>query len=70
MPIDMHPVKSSQISSVGHDGESTMIVNFVNGSIYEYKDVPFSYYETLISAESVGSFFSKTKKQLTNYRKM
>jgi KTSC domain len=48
---------SSSIASVGYDSETlTMEVEFTNGNIYQYFDVPQGVYEELITAESAGQF--------------
>ena len=44
----------------------TLEVEFTNGSVYQYFDVPESEYHNLISAESVGSYLSHQIKD--NYR--
>lgn len=64
------PVKSSTISSIGHDGESTMAIMFNNGALYEYYNVPYSFYNLFINSESVGKFFAQHKGELSNYKRM
>lgn len=49
-------VESSNISSVGHDGE-TLFIRFNSGITYRYENVPNIVYELMIEAESVGKFF-------------
>lgn len=59
-------VNSSMIKTVGYiikqqeDGtiEHKMRVLFNNDSVYDYKDVPLSIYNRLISANSVGKAFN------------
>jgi hypothetical protein len=52
------PVSSSNIASVGYEPDtSTLQVEFNNGTIYDYYDVPEDTYTALIGAGSVGSFF-------------
>ena len=61
------PVISSNVASVGYDQTTmTLEVEFTNGSVYQYFDVPESEYHNLISAESVGSYLSHQIKD--NYR--
>lgn len=50
------PIKSSQIKSVGHDGD-TLEVEFNSGSVYRYKGVPADTYGQLLLADSAGRFF-------------
>lgn len=56
----MHPVKSSNIASVGYDAESeTLHVQFLNGSSYAYKGVPAHEFAALKAAPSVGAHLHK-----------
>lgn len=53
-------VVSQIIRSVGYDVESGRLeVEFTNGWMYEYEDVPASLYRSLMSAESHGRFLHK-----------
>lgn len=56
--MERQKVKSSNIASVGYD-ETTRIleVEFHNGGIYQYLNVPPQDYAELIEADSVGKFF-------------
>lgn len=61
------PVKSSNLSSVGYDGDAqTLEVEFLSGSIYQYFEVPSAKHSALLDAESVGGYFSRNIKN--NYR--
>lgn len=53
-------VESSSIKSIGYDfNQLTLEVEFIRGAIYQYEDVlPEIVYE-LLSANSIGSYFSK-----------
>lgn len=58
--MDRDPVSSSNLQSVGYDAESsTLEVEFHHGGIYQYYGVPESAYRALMSAGSVGSYFSR-----------
>lgn len=58
--VPRHPVTSSQIKSVGyHYAMCMMVIEFTNGSVYTYDDVPYDIYETLIEAKSPGTYFYK-----------
>ena len=51
------PVQSSNLESVGYDAATaTLEVAFLNGSIYQYFNVPASVYEGLMTAPSHGHF--------------
>ena len=52
-------VNSSSIRSIGYDRSTdTLEVEFVNGSIYQYYDVPDNIYENFMVAPSKGQFFN------------
>ena len=52
-------VSSSNIASVGYDNQSsTLEIEFLNGSIYQYFDVPESVYNELMQAASLGSYLN------------
>jgi len=51
----MKPVISSNVNSVGYDN-GTMQVNFHNGYIYTYSNVPENLYIAFISSASVGRY--------------
>jgi len=59
MTIEMKPVTSSQITSIGYAADTeTLAILFKGGtSPYHYTGVPASVYADLMAAESVGSFF-------------
>ena len=50
------PVKSSNISAIGHDG-SRLFIRFNGGGIYSYKGVSPDTYKAGLEAESVGKWF-------------
>lgn len=55
MPVEMKPVKSSNISSVGYDPDAkTLHIAFSNGSQYTYHGVDAEKHVALMGAESVG----------------
>ena len=56
--IKRTPVSSSQIHSIGHDGNQTMVVEFINGKKYSYHPVTPEMHRALMQAPSVGSHFS------------
>lgn len=58
--MDRKYVTSSNIASIGYDSNSqTLEVEFLNGAIYQYYDVPEALYEGLMSADSHGTFLSE-----------
>ena len=58
--IHMTPVKSSNIASVGYrDATETLQVEFKDGAVYSYADVPRYVYDGFMEADSLGAFFAK-----------
>jgi hypothetical protein len=57
------PVTSSNVASVGYDPNTmTLEVEFRNGSVYQYFDVPETAYQDLMSASSVGTYLNQNIK--------
>lgn len=57
--MEREPVNSSNLASVGYNpGSETLEVEFRNGNIYEYYNVPQFMHERLMQAGSVGTFFN------------
>ena len=54
--MQMIPVSSSNISSIGYEG-STLHIRFHSGGLYSYYNVPLSVYNGLMSAGSKGRYF-------------
>lgn len=50
------PVTSSNLASAFHDGED-LFLEFKNGKVYRYLDVPQQVFDELLSTESAGRFF-------------
>ena len=58
--VAMKSVISSNILQIGYREDDQMLrVKFSNGNTYEYTGVPEELAKQLLTAESVGSFFSK-----------
>lgn len=50
-------VSSSNIKSIGYDeSTSTLEVEFLNGNIYQYSNIPESLYINLMNADSHGEY--------------
>ena len=54
--MQMIPVSSSNIASIGYDG-STLHIRFHSGGLYAYYNVPSGIYNGLMSASSKGRYF-------------
>jgi hypothetical protein len=64
-------VSSSNIKSIGYDEDSqTLEIEFSNGGIYQYFDVPQYMYEGLMSANSHGQYFAQNIKGVYRYSKI
>ncbi|SDJ99709.1 KTSC domain-containing protein [Ferrimonas sediminum] len=65
------PVASSNVASIGFDEEScTLEVEFNNGSVYQYFDVPSYLHSELMSADSVGSYLARNIKGSYGYQRV
>ena len=54
------PVESSSLASVGYDRAARVLeVEFRNGAVYRYREVPASLHAELMRADSKGKYFSK-----------
>jgi hypothetical protein len=67
--MELTPCESSQISATGYDAVSKkMRIQFKDrngnpGSVYDYDNVEARVYDAMISAPSIGSFFSSEIKK-------
>ena len=62
--MERTPVQSSSVSSVGYDRDSsTLEVEFLNGSVYQYFGVPESIFDGLMNAPSKGTFLDQFVKK-------
>jgi hypothetical protein len=69
--MERKPVSSSNLKTVGYDKESMILeIEFLNGSVYEYYEVPGSEYTALMGASSHGSYFSRNIKNRYRYRRI
>ncbi|GBD95936.1 hypothetical protein BMS3Abin06_00816 [bacterium BMS3Abin06] len=69
--IAMIPVVSSNVESIGYEeGTQTLRVKFLNGSVYDYKNVPIMEFEQLKNAQSVGSYLNRNIKGNYTYEKV
>ncbi|CCH49338.1 KTSC domain-containing protein [Pseudodesulfovibrio piezophilus] len=69
--MEMENVESSNLAAVGYDEDSsTMQVEFNNGSIYQYFDVPEHVFEELRDADSVGRYFNANVKGVYRYSRV
>ena len=67
--MNMIPVDSSNLSSVGYEND-TLYVAFNSGGLYSYSGVPASVYSGLLNASSKGSYFHENIKNVYPYTKI
>lgn len=61
--IKLTPVESSNLDAVGYDGVNHRLrVQFHNGTLYDYANVPASIFNQLLVARSKGQFFNENVK--------
>lgn len=65
-------VSSSNLASVGYDASERILeIEFLNGSIYHYYNVPSALYHGLMSAGSHGGYLNQfIKKAGYRYRRI
>lgn len=57
--MDRIPVVSSNLATIGYDAEHRLLeVEFKNGAVWRYADVPPEEHEALMTAPSVGRYFA------------
>jgi len=62
--IPRRAVESSAIAKVGYSKRRHMLeIEFVNGAVYRYLDVPATMYRDLITAESKARFYDSNIKR-------
>lgn len=65
------PVTSSSLNSVGYDPKRQILeVEFVNGDVYQYFDVPRQTYEEFLQAESMAQFMNWRIKERHRYKRL
>lgn len=68
---DLVPVKSSNVNALGWDADGKVLtMQFSNGTIYTYFDVPEETYREILSAPSVGSTFASLVKGKYPHRRI
>ncbi len=57
--MDRKPVNAEKIKSVGYDEKTrTLEIEFRNGSVMQYANVSRELHRKMLSASSIGSFFT------------
>ncbi len=69
--MDRVPVTSSTVASVGYEQQSaTLEVEFLDGAVYQYFDVPEAEFEGLRDAGSVGGYLNTNIKGRYRYARV
>lgn len=69
--MDRKYVASSNIASIGYDeATETLEVEFLNGSIYQYYNVPAGLYEQLMQEGSKGRYLNTYIKNAYPYSRI
>lgn len=63
------PVISTNVRSVGYDN-GILEVQFLNGSVYQYFNVPIDIYRRLVSYPHPGTFLAHAVKGRYGYRRI
>lgn len=69
--MNRQSVSSSNIASIGYDVDSqTLEIGFLDGSVYQYFDIPEQVHQDLMSASSHGQYLAKNIKGGYKYSKV
>jgi len=69
--MNRQSVTSSNIASIGYDADSqTLEIEFLNGGVYQYFEVPQQVYEEIMNADSQGQYLAQNIKGVYRYSKV
>lgn len=69
--MERTPVSSSNVSSIGYDADSqTLEVEFNNGAVYQYSEVPEYEYDGIMNADSKGGYLHSNIKNRYSFSKL
>lgn len=69
--MERNPVSSSSIVSIGYDeSAATLEIEFSNGAVYQYFDVPPAVYRELMAASSLGQYLAQQIKGSYRYARI
>ncbi len=69
--MEREHVESSNIESIGYDSDNqTLEIAFLNGSIYQYFDVPEHIHQEMMGADSQGKYLAHQIKGHYRYSKV
>jgi hypothetical protein len=71
VPVQTQSVESTSLAAVGYDPANLVLeVQFKNGGVYRYFNVPYVVVEQLMTAGSIGRYFSKQIRNRFRSRRM
>ena len=69
--MERYPVTSTSLRSVGYDPQSKLLeIEFTNGKVYRYRDVPLEMHKDLLRSESLGKFFNTKIRDVYSYEEI
>ena len=69
--MDRIPVSSSNVASIGYDVHTQVLeVEFVNGGVYQYMNVPQEAFDELQGAASKGRYLAQNVKNRYPYTRV
>lgn len=64
-------VDSSNIAAIGYDSASeTLEIEFLNGAVYQYFDIPEVHFEGIMNADSKGQYLAQNIKGAFRYSRV
>ena len=69
--MERFPVDSSNIAAIGYEKDlSVLEVEFKNGSVYQYYDVPENIFNDIMGADSKGKYLAQFVKGTFRYSRV
>jgi hypothetical protein len=69
--MDRIPVSSTNVASIGYDVDTQVLeVEFVNGGVYQYMNVPQEVFDEFQGASSKGSYLAQNIKNRYPYTRV
>lgn len=69
--MNRDPVVSSNVESIGYsEDDQTLEIEFKNGAVYQYFDVPENIYHALRDADSIGGYLAANVKGVFRYSRV
>ncbi len=69
--MDLIAINSTLISRIGYDpNEETLIIQFQNGTYYQYSNMSEQMYNNMMESKSIGKYFTAYVKNSFPYKKI